>query len=152
MKTREIREKGSGVPRTFLMFQSSTLHGTMRKYPKGTRSDNETPDFVPTPDSFYVIFPLFLDFIYIHEYANIGPLDEWTCQIVSLITDDITTCNSDNMELKLKPVYVFSGVSYFFNIHEIANFANKVICKSDHEIKDLQINFNLVPILVVYDT
>ena len=36
----------------------------------------------PPPDSFYVIFPLFLDHIDINEYANIGPLYEWTCQIV----------------------------------------------------------------------
>ena len=74
----------------------------MRKYPKGARSDYQPPHFAPPThfDSFYVIFPLFLDFIFIHEFANIGPLDEWTCQIVSLITDDITTCNNDSMGLK----------------------------------------------------
>ena len=72
----------------------------MRKYPKGARSDYQPPHFAATPDSFYVNFPLFLDFIFIHEYANIGPLDEWTCQIASLITDDITTCNNDYMGLK----------------------------------------------------
>ena len=68
----------------------------------GARSDYQPPHFaLPLPpDSFYVIFPLFLDFIYIHEYANIGPLDEWTCQVVSLITDDITTYNNDNIGLK----------------------------------------------------
>ena len=72
----------------------------MRKYPKvqGLIINNLTSP--PPPDCFYVIFPLFLDFIFIHEYENIGPLDEWTCQIVSLITDDITTCNNDNMGLK----------------------------------------------------
>ena len=61
----------------------------MRKYPKGARSDYEPPHLPPPlepPDSFYVIFPLFLDFIYVHEYAYIGPPDEWTCQIVSLLT------------------------------------------------------------------
>ena len=37
---------------------------------------------------------------------------------------------------------------YFFsNIHEIANFAKKIICIFDHEI-----SFHLVSILVVYDT
>ena len=74
----------------------------MRKYPKGARSDYKQPHFAPTPTpgSVYVTFPFLLDFIYINEYANIGPLDEWTCQIVSLITDDITTCNCDNMGSK----------------------------------------------------
>ena len=88
---------------------------------------------------FYVIIPLFLDFIYIHEYANIGPLEVWTCLIVSLISDDITTCNNENMVLKstclnFNDVYFFN---YFSNIHEIANFANKIICVSDHEKNDM---------------
>ena len=73
----------------------------MRRYPKGQGLIiNHLTSHPLHFDSFYVIFPLFLDFIVIHEFANIGPLDEWTCQIVSLITDDITTCNNDNMGLK----------------------------------------------------
>ena len=37
-------------------------------------------------------------------------------------------------------------------IHEYANYANKIICISDHEIKGLCLNFDLVPIYVVYAT
>ena len=88
----------------------------------------------PPPNSFCVIFPLFLDFIFIHEYANIGPLDKLTCQIVSLFTDDITTCNNDNMGLKST---CLSFLMMFSNIHEMAIFSNKIICISDHEIKDM---------------
>ena len=53
----------------------------------------------------------------------------------------ITTCNNDNMGLKstclsfLNDV-VFFIFNFFSNIHEIENFANKIICI----------------ILVVYDT
>ena len=36
-------------------------------------------------------------------------------------------------------------------IHEYANYANKMIYISDHEIKGLCLSFYLVPILVVYD-
>ena len=28
-------------------------------------------------------------------------------------------------------------LTFFSNIHKISNFANKVICISDHEIKDM---------------
>ena len=50
----------------------------------------------------------------------------------------------------------FNDVSLFFltffsNIYEIANFANKIIELSDHEYKDMRLSFYLVPILVVYD-
>ena len=94
----------------------------------------------PPTDSFDVIF-LFFDSIYIHEYANIGPLVEWTCQIVSLITDDITTRNNDNIRLKstcLSFLMMFPYfLTFFSNLHEIANFANNIICMSDHEIKDM---------------
>ena len=37
-------------------------------------------------------------------------------------------------------------------IHEYANYANKMICLSDHELKGLCLSFYLVSILVVYDT
>ena len=37
-------------------------------------------------------------------------------------------------------------------IYEYANYANKIICMSDHEIKGLCLVFYLVKILVVYDT
>ena len=36
--------------------------------------------------------------------------------------------------------------------HEYANYANKVICISDREIKGLCLSFYLVPNLVAYDT
>ena len=70
-----------------------------------------------------------------------GPLDEWTCQIVSLITDDIATCNNDIMGLKstcLSFLMMFPDFFLLFsNIHEIANFANRINCISDHEMKDM---------------
>ena len=37
-------------------------------------------------------------------------------------------------------------------IHEYTIYANKIICTSDHEIKELCLSFYLVPIKVVYDT
>ena len=37
-------------------------------------------------------------------------------------------------------------------IHGFANYANTIICISDHEIKGLCLSFYLVPILVVYDS
>ena len=37
-------------------------------------------------------------------------------------------------------------------IHEYANYANRMICISDHEIKGLCLSFYLVPSLEVYDT
>ena len=37
-------------------------------------------------------------------------------------------------------------------IHEYANYANKIICISDFEIKGLCLRFYLVSILVVFDT
>ena len=42
-------------------------------------------------------------------------------------------------------------LNFFSNIHEIANFANKIICISDHYMKDILLSFYLVPILEVYD-
>ena len=43
----------------------------------------------------------------------------------------------------------FSLISkVFINIHE---YANKIICIFDHEIKGLCLRFNLVPSLVAYD-
>ena len=37
-------------------------------------------------------------------------------------------------------------------IHEYANYANKIMCISDHETKGLCLGLYVVPILVVYDT
>ena len=46
----------------------------------------------------------------------------------------------------------FPYFSIFSNIHEYANFPNKIIYKSDHEIKGLCLSFYLVLILEVYAT
>ena len=54
------------------------------------------------------------------------------------ITDEITTCNNDNMRLNptcFSFLMVFPYFVFFSNINEIANFANKIIGLSDHEIK-----------------
>ena len=55
----------------------------MKKYPMGTRSDYQPPHFA------HLIVLRDFPALNIHEYANIGPLDVWTFQIVSLITDYI---------------------------------------------------------------
>ena len=41
--------------------------------------------------------------------------------------------------------------SVFINIHEYANYANKVCCIFDHGMKGLCLSFILVQILVLYD-
>ena len=71
------------------------------------------------------------------------------------ITDDITTCNIDSSLFCFFYFIRFSLIFYvFINIHKFANYANKVICLFDNEVKGLYLNFKLVPIqdhLVVYD-
>ena len=65
----------------------------------------------------FTYFPSFsrIYIIYIHVCANIGQLDKWSCQIVSLITDDITICNNDNIGVK-STCLCFNDVSLFFNV------------------------------------
>ena len=54
-----------------------------------------------------------------------------------------------------QPIYICNDFPLFFsvfiNIHENANYANKVRCIFDHEMKGLCLGFILVQILVLYD-
>ena len=51
---------------------------------------------------------------------------------------------------------MFNDVSLFLNffsdIHVYANYTNKIIRISDHEIKGMCLSFYLLSIVVVYDT
>ena len=74
--------------------------------------------------------------------------------LVNFFTDYIKTSNIDNMGMK--SVYLcFNGFPLFFNVcinrHRYTNYANKIICIFDHEMKALWISFKLVPILLVHD-
>ena len=54
-----------------------------------------------------------------------------------------------------QPFYICNdfhlSFSVFINIHEYANYANKVRCIFDHGMKGLYLSFILVQILVLYD-
>ena len=54
-----------------------------------------------------------------------------------------------------QPIYIWNDFPLFFsvfiNIHEYANYANKVRCILDHGMKGLCLSFILVQILVLYN-
>ena len=54
-----------------------------------------------------------------------------------------------------QPIYICNDFPLFFSvfidIHEYANYANKVCCIFDHGMKGLCLSFILVQILVLYD-
>ena len=54
-----------------------------------------------------------------------------------------------------QPIYICNDFPLFFsvfiNIHDYANYANKVHCIFDHGMKGLCLSFILVQILVLYD-
>ena len=54
-----------------------------------------------------------------------------------------------------QPIYICNDFPLFFsvfiNIHEYANYANKVRCIFDHGMKGLCLSFILAQILVLYD-
>ena len=58
--------------------------------------------------------------------------------------DYIKTCNNDNIGMK-SAFYICNDFPLFFsvfiNIHEYANYANKVHCIFDHGIKGLCLRF-----------
>ena len=61
--------------------------------------------------------------------------------------DDIKTCNNDNM--LMKSAYLCfndfpSFFSVFINIPVYSNYANKITCIFDNEMKCLCLGFNLV--------
>ena len=83
-----------------------------------------------------------------YSYGTTGCIDLSNC-----ITDDITTYNNDNMWMKSAfcdsndfPLFL----TFFINIHEHSNYANRIICIFDHGIKGMCPSFNLVLFLEVY--
>ena len=93
-------------------------------------------------------FPSFLSF---HVYSwickrdiiHIGPLDEWTCQIVPLIISKNTTMTMLGWN---QPIYTLNDFPLFFsvfiNIHKYTNYANIITCIFDHGIKNLCLSFH----------
>ena len=69
--------------------------------------------------------------------------------------DFIKTCNNDNIGTRNQLIYICNDFPLFFsvfiNIHEYANYTNKVRCIFDHGMKGLCQSFILVQILVPYD-
>ena len=67
--------------------------------------------------------------------------------------DYIKTCNNDNIEINFS-LFIFLMIFFFFsafmNIHEYANYANKITYIFDHGMKGLCLSFDLVQILVIY--
>ena len=70
--------------------------------------------------------------------------------LVKCITDNVKPYNNDNMGMKSADL-CFNDfplfLTGFFNIHEYANYTNKMVCIFDHEVRSLCVRFTLVPIL-----
>ena len=87
---------------------------------------------------FSLIFLSFQAFSWIFKWDNIhiGPLDGWTCQIVTLIILKHAKMTILGWN---QPIYICNDFPLFFsvfiNIHEYANYANKVHCIFDHGMK-----------------
>ena len=81
-----------------------------------------------------------------------GPLDEWTCQIVTLIILKHATMTLLGLN---QPIYICNDLPLFFritiHIHEYANYANMIRFIVDHGMKGLCLTFILVQNLVIYD-
>ena len=80
-----------------------------------------------------------------------GPLDERTCQIVSLMI--YKTCNNDGFMivfgLKLVYLWCFMVFSSSLRLSFIFEYANEIICISYHRKNGMCLNINVVPNLVL---
>ena len=74
-------------------------------------------------------------------------------KLSNCITDDIAICINDDMQIQsaylcFKDFLIFNA---FINIHENANYVDKIICICHKLIKGQCLSFNLIPNLVGCD-
>ena len=107
--------------------------------------------------SFYMTFLHFYKFTHINlwicicDNSQIGPLDEWIVQLYHWWHSNMHQWWYADAICLFKFLMIFLILNVFINIHENANYADKIICICHKLIKGQCLSFNLVPILVGCD-